>query len=322
MTLRGKHWWVACGGALLMLAGCGGPTAAPKPSVNVAYAGSLGPVMDLGVGPAFQRATHIAYHGRGAGSFGLAREIAAHAIAADVFYSIGVKPIKDLGVRHPWAACFASAPLVIVYNPKSPFAPTLAAIAQGHQSIQSLFSVLSQSGFKLGRTNPATDPQGQAFYLMVMLAQKLYHLPANTVSAVLGAPDNPHQVLSETSVITQVQAGTIDAASAFLPEAKSRNLPYIPLPPALDFANPVDQALYAQVHKTFPTVGLVTGHALRVCATIPPGVHAQTGTRFLAYSLGRAARAYWTRIGYEWGPPAYVGPASAVPASVKRALSS
>ena len=313
---------MACGAGLLVLAGCGGPAAAPKPSVNVAYAGSLGPVMDLGVGPAFQRATRVTYQGRGAGSFGLAREIAAHAIAADVFYSIGVKPIQDLRARHMWAACFASAPLVMVYNPKSRFAPALAAIAQGRQPIQSLFSVLAEPGFKLGRTNPATDPQGQAFYLMVMLAQELYHLPANTVSTVLGTPDNPHQVLSETSVVTQVQAGTIDAASAFLPEAKSRHLPYVALPPALDFANPSDQALYALVHTTFPTVGLITGHALRVCATIPPGAHASAGTRFLAFSLGRAGRGYWTRLGYEWGPPAYVGSEAAVPDSVKRALSS
>ncbi len=318
----GKRWWAACGGALLMLAACGGPAAAPTASVSVAYAGSLGPVMDLSVGPAFQRATRITYHGRGAGSFGLAREIAAHAIAADVFYSIGTKPIDDLGARPTWAACFASAPLVVVYSPKSRFAPALAAIAQGRQPIQSLFSVMAQPGFKLGRTNPATDPQGQAFYLMVMLAQKLYHLPASTAATVLGAPDNPRQVLSETSVVTQVQAGTIDAASAFLPEAKSRHLPYVTLPPALDFANPADQALYGQVHKTFPTVGRVTGHALRVCATIPPGAHTKVGTRFLAYSLAGPARAYWTRLGYEWGPPAYVGPASAVPASVKRALSS
>ncbi len=318
--MRGKRWRAGVGIALL-LAGCSGPAAASKPAVNVAYAGSLGPVMDLGVGPAFQKAQGIAYHGRGAGSFGLAREIAAHAIAADVFYSIGTKPIQELGQRPYWAACFASAPLVLAYSPKSPFAPALKAIAQGQRPIQSLFSLMAQPGFKLGRTNPATDPQGQAFYLMVMLAQKIYHLPSDTVARVLGAPNNPHQVLSETSVVTQVQANTIDAASAFLPEAKSRHLPYVPLPPALDFANPSDQALYSQVHQTFPTVGLVTGHALRVCATIPPGAHAATGAKFLAYSLGAAGRPYWTRLGYEWGPPAYAGRHASVPAVVRHALS-
>lgn len=318
--MRGKRWCAGVGVGLL-LAGCGGPAAASKPVVNVAYAGSLGPVMDLGVGPAFQKSSGTTYQGRGGGSFGLAREIAAHAVAADVFYSIGIKPIAELGQRPYWAACFASAPLVIVYSPKSPFAPALKAIAQGRQPIQSLFSLMGQSGFKLGRTNPATDPQGQAFYLMVMLAQKIYHLPADTVSRVLGSPSNPHQVLSETSVVSQVQAGTLDAASAFLPEAKSRHLPYVPLPPALDFANPSDQALYSQVHQTFPTVGLVTGHALRVCATIPPGAHAAAGTKFLAFSLAAAGRPYWTRLGYEWGPPAYTGRTALVPAAVRHALS-
>jgi molybdate/tungstate transport system substrate-binding protein len=321
--------WAAAGAVVvaLILSGCSGPAGQSPPNgaagnVNVAYAGSLGPVMDLGVGPSFQQADHIAYEGRGAGSIGLAREIAARAVAADVFYSIGLAPIKDLHQRHYWAVCFASAPLVLAYNPASRFAPALKAVANHRRPIQSLFNVLEEPGFKLGRTNPSTDPQGQAFYLMVQLAQKLYGLPPNTVSRVLGSPENPSQVLSETAVVSQVQAGTIDAASAFLPEAKSRHLPYVPLPPALDFANPLDAALYGMASATFAHVGTVSGETLSVCATIPPGAHAAQGTRFLAYSVGVKGRGYWTRLGYEWGPPSYYGDRSAIPAAVTRALSS
>jgi len=313
----------AAAGLMLLAtaAGCGGH-AAVAPVVSVAYAGSLGPVMDLGVGPAFQRANHIKYEGRGAGSFGLAREIAAGTISADVFYSIGTKPIDDLGERHAWAACFASAPLVIAYNPASPFASALKAVATAHAPIQSLFAILSRPGFKLGRTNPRTDPQGQAFYLMVVLAQKLYHLPADTVSRVVGAPDNPSQVLSETAVVSQVQAGTIDASSAFLPEAISRHLPYVTLPPALDMANPADRALYSEAAADFPGVGVVHGHPLSVCATIPPRANATRGAKFLAYSVGAHGRPYWTRLGYEWGPPSYFGDLAAIPQVVSHALGS
>ncbi len=52
-----------------------------------------------------------------------------------------------------------------------------------------LFTLLQTPGFKLGRTDPNIDPQGRDFIYMLELAQMHYHLPADTVSKILGTTD-------------------------------------------------------------------------------------------------------------------------------------
>lgn len=309
-TLRGG----AAAIALVLLAGCGS-SAVPKPSVQVAYAGSLAYLMDQQIGPAWQKSTGIKYQGRGGGSFGLAHEIASGTIPADVFLSIGTAPIADVGKRAQWAVTFATAPLVVVYNKKSPFASQLEAIQSGKKPIQALFHLMADPGFHLGRTNPVTDPQGRAFYLMVTLAQKLYGLSPSLPGQILGSPTNPKEVFSETGILTQLQAGNLDAASAFLPEALERHLPYITLPPALNFSRPRDVALYHQASMNIPSVGTVHGGLLTVSGTVLTGAQEALGNRFFTYLVSPTSRAVWTKDGYNWIPFEYLG--KAIPASVR-----
>lgn len=299
-------------GGLALLAGCG----AAAPTVSVAYAGSLAALMDQQLGPAFTRATHVAYQGRGGGSFGLAQEIASGTVPADVFFSMGTAPLDALRSKTTWAVEFATSPLVVAYNPKSPYAPELDQIREGRRPIQDLFSLMARPGFHLGRTNPATDPQGRAFYLMVELAQQLYHLPDGTARRILGPPDNPRQVFSETGILSQLEAGALDASSAFLPEAVERHLPYIALPNALNFADPADAPLYAQASLTLPHAGTVRGAPLAVAATVLD--HSRLGLRFLSYALSPAGRRIFERDGYRWIPFSYWGNAAAVPAAIRR----
>jgi molybdate/tungstate transport system substrate-binding protein len=296
------------------------PSAATtKPVVNVAYAGSLADLMDNTIGPRVAQMDGLVYQGRGAGSFALAQEIKLHLLPADVFYSIGTAPFAVLGKRMPWTVTFATAPLVLAYNPASKFAPTLRAIAQGKKPFRDLFSVLESPGFRLGRTNPETDPQGRAFYLMVVLAQKLYGLPAGTVAKILGTPENSRQIFSETGILTELQSGALDASSAFLPEAIERHLDYVPLPPAIDFGDANDTAIYAQAHAIIPTVGKVTGSLLTVAAgpVIGSGQYA-AGVRFLETSVGPALAKAWTENGYDRIPFRYTGPLAKIPAALKR----
>jgi len=302
---------LAAAGLAVVLAGCSAGT----PTVSVAYAGSLATLMDQQLGPAFAQAEHVAYQGRGGGSFGLAREIAAGTVPADVFFSLGTAPLDSLRSKTSWAVRFATSPLVVAYNPKSPYAPALDEIRTGRRPIQDLFSLMAQPGFHLGRTNPATDPQGRAFYLMVLLAQQLYHLPAGTARKVLGPPDNPRQVFSETGILSQLQAGALDAASAFLPEAVERHLPYIALPNALNFADPADAPLYAQASFTLPRVGTVRGAPLAVVGTVLN--QSRLGLRFLTYALSPAGRRIFEEDGYRWIPFTYWGNAAKVPAAVR-----
>ena len=58
----------------LWVAGMG--TAVAATPLHVAYAGSMGAVMDMHLGPAFAKTHHVTYQGEGQGAYGLAHLIA------------------------------------------------------------------------------------------------------------------------------------------------------------------------------------------------------------------------------------------------------
>ena len=81
--------WLA---PLLLLSGLA--TLAGDASVlRVAYAGSMGVVMDHDLGPAVASARHASYQGVGQGSYALARLLAGKQLQADVFVAITPGPI-------------------------------------------------------------------------------------------------------------------------------------------------------------------------------------------------------------------------------------
>lgn len=278
----------------LMLAGCGAHTASPQAqkspkstAVHVVYAGSLANINDNVVGPAFQKATGIAYQGRGGGSFAMAKELSSHLIPGDVFESVGTAPIKNLEPKQTtWAVRVSSTPLVIAYNPKSPDAAYFKKVAHGRVSLKSFFQYLYSHPVHIGRTDPSTDPQGQAFYEMVELAQMHYHLPGNAVQKILGAPNNPKQVYSEEGLPTELQSGGIDLASAFLPEAIQDKMSYIPLPGWLNFSVASDASWYQKASINLPA-GRVRGGVLAVWATALN--KSSAGTRFVRYLVKHEA---------------------------------
>ena len=307
--------------AALVLAACGS-TSSPSSSTdhevaNVAYAGSLQLLNDQTIGPAFSKATGDGYVGRGAGSFGLSKEIAAGEIAPNVFESIGAAPITQLEPsKTSWYVSFASSPIVIAYNPTTSYAPTLKSISQGKLPLARLFALLGSDGFLLGRTNPNTDPQGQAFYEMIELAVKRYHLPTSQVAKILGPPDNPAQVFSETSLEARLGAGQLDAASAFESQAIQLHLPYIKLPASINFGDPRLARVYASASLKLTNGSVVHGVPLAVDATIIGHHDLRASVAFLRYQLDTAGRRAFTNAGYTVFRPIFVG--SDIPASIKQ----
>ncbi len=315
--------WIATSlGVTALLAGCGPKPSATPPhgKANVAYAGSLAEVNDQVIGPNFSQATGYQYLGQGGGSFGMAQKLASHTINANVFESVGYAPIQILEPKLTrWAVSFASSPLVIAFNPKSRYGPELTAIQHGKKPLKDLFRLMQSPGFRLGRTNPGTDPQGQAFYMMVELAQKHFHLPPDTTEKVLGAPDNPHQVYSEEGILTLLQSGSLDAASAFLSEAQQRHLDYIPLPRTLNFADPSENAWYHQASVKTPS-GVVHGSALTIDITTV-GKVTPAAQSFIHFVLGPRGRALMQKAGYTTFPAHLYGTRSAVPKKIRAELS-
>ena len=295
----------------------------PKGTANVAYAASLEFLNEKVFGPAFHTAKGFGFSGRAGESGALEAEIAAKAIAPNVFQAVGGDNITPLFPKFTkWYVQYAGTQIAVAYNPSSKYAPQFAAIASGQKPICDLFPIMEKKGFLLGRTDPNTDPQGRSFIYMIELAQSYCHLPSSTVTKILGSPLNSSsstQVFAETSLLAHLQAGQLDASSAYLSEARQLHLHYILLPPAINLGDP---SMATQYHNASITItGNVTKHGspLAYVMTII-GRPTSAGTAFIAYVLSPAGRALYQREGYNLLTPTVTGDSSAVPAAVKAEL--
>jgi molybdate/tungstate transport system substrate-binding protein len=204
--------------------------------LRVAYAGSMGVVMDRFIGPAFAKANGVEYQGIGQGAYGLARQLQGRLLQADVFISITPGPIdilRDAGMIGA-AVPVASTQMVITYSPKSRFLPELEAAAQGKKP---WYEVLQTPGLRFGRTDAAIDPQGQNIIFTMLLAQNYYGQPG-LADRILGGYQNPQQIFTEASLLSRLEAAQLDASSGYLSAARSHHLPFIELPDEINLSNP------------------------------------------------------------------------------------
>ena len=313
---------IALAAALITLvAGCGSTPAPVSRSgtADVAFAGSLQLVMSKYLGPAFTRADGYAYQGRGGGSLGLAQEVRSGEIAPNVFISVGPGPLALLEPSYTrWSLRVASSPLVVAYYPRGPYAARLHRIEDHQLPLRDLFTLMASPGFRLGRTDPATDPQGQAFAMMVGLAVKLYDLPPGFAAQDLGGDNPGAELYPETSLEAQLQAGQLDAASAFKSEAVQLHLPFITLPAAINFGDPQDLARYRAASLRISPTEVVHGSLLDIEATVLGRTSQAAALAFVEFLAGRQGRAILSRQGYATPPPQLLGDQSAAPASIRR----
>ena len=117
----------AIAGAFAALIGRSGAAESMTP-LEVAYAGSMGSMMDGAVRPAIAKALGADLRGRASGSTGLANLIVAGSIRPDVFISVTPGPMRI--VLHAGKAASATpiarTEMVIAYSPKSQYAAALA----------------------------------------------------------------------------------------------------------------------------------------------------------------------------------------------------
>ena len=225
-------------------------------TASVACAGSLDKLYKDTLGPAFERATGDTAGGPPcAGSLALAQDILSHEINPGVFLAVGAHAIKELfpAKRAEFAMAVVSNPLVIAYSPThSRYRNQLNAIWLHKKPLADVFKLFNTPGFKLGRTDPTQDPQGIFFILMSKLAQKYLHLPAGEAAQALGITKSSpfgskSQLYDEDALPVDIQDGTVDAGSEYLPEARQYGLRYIGLPPQLSFGDPGESSYYATV---------------------------------------------------------------------------
>jgi molybdate/tungstate transport system substrate-binding protein len=245
----------------LLFAACavamGASQARADGTITVAFAGSMGVVMDKGIGPAFTAETGTTFHGVGQAALGLAHLIAAKSINPDVFVSVSPAPIKvveSAGLASS-AVPVASTQIVLAYSPASTFAPQFAK-AKGADWV----SVLESPGLRFGRTDPNTDPQGQYVLYTLQLAGALYHQP-DLAAKIAGGEA---QIFAEPSLLARLQEGQIDATLGYESAVISQKLPYITLPAAVNFSDPKLAKEYAKPTLTVTAKG--------VTKTVHPGL--------------------------------------------------
>ena len=287
-------WLVVIAG--LLVAGCGSPsggkTAALKPGgpVNVLYAASLENIMNSSVGPAFNKASNAVFTGFPGDSGTLANNIKGKVDAGDVY--ISASPSKDQLLQGPangnwvsWYATLGTAPLVLGYNPNSKFARQLA-------SGKPWYDVIDQPGFRLGRTDPVTDPKGQLTVTALQQAQNQGR--AAGLNAVLSSRSN---VFSESDLVGNLQSGQLDAGFFYSSEAKAANLKTVPLTP----------------------VNLSAGYTVTV---LNRGPHPAAAIAFVKFLYSPAGQGLLAKAGIQAArPPVLTGPMGAVPAELQSAFS-
>jgi molybdate/tungstate transport system substrate-binding protein len=213
----------ACG--LLLLAACGGtsaakPTPTPKAdngTATVLFAASLEDLMTNNVGPAFQDATGDTFQGQGANSGTIANGLVAKTMTGDVFISAAAAANAPLmtaanGNLVSWYITFASTKLLIAYNPNSQFASDFKK--------KPWYDVLQEPGIKVGRTDPTTDPKGALTVKALVAAQSAYNLPTGFSAGVLANS----QVYPEAALLGDLQSGQLDAGFFYSVEASAAGI--------------------------------------------------------------------------------------------------
>ncbi len=209
---------------LVALTGClerNGPVAPTGAQVRVRYPSSLINLMEHQIGPAFQQASGDSFRGSAGRADSEVAQIQQHPRYTDVFISSDLAANNSLlgvgnGNRLSWYVSFASAPLVLGYNPNSTFAGALKSTPW--------YQVITAPGFTLGGADPQLDPDGGLALQAFTEAAKIYHDPGMPTAA-----RHNLTVLPEPELVSQLKSGHLDAGFLLSTEATEQNIPTISL---------------------------------------------------------------------------------------------
>jgi molybdate/tungstate transport system substrate-binding protein len=304
-------------------------------NVFVMYAASLTKAFEGTIGPSFEKKTGYTYTGEGRGSVQIANMISDGQRRPDIFVSAGTIPIKNLitmnadGKREDeqqfhnalvqWLVKFASAEMVIAYSPVSHFHLDLEKSKIGQTP---WYRVLSQPGFKFGRTDPELDPKGYYMVISAKLAN-IYYNDKNIEQRVLGQDRNPRQFFPEESLITTLETGQLDAIAAYKHEAIARGLPYITLPSQINLASPTYSDLYRKASYTLNTGKTIYGEPIYFSVTIPEATasNLHRAVSFVTFLLSKDSKRILQNQGLNYIKPIAEGKVYKMPFAVRNAIS-
>ncbi len=254
--------------------------------VSVAYAGSMAAVME---GPLKQAARQQGWElrGRAEGATALAELIVGGALSPDVFISITPGPMQRVEkagkAGHPIP--FARTEMAFAYAPRGRWARPLR-----HEP---WWRVMQAPGFRLGRSDPRTDPQGRNVIYTCLLAETWYRQPG-LAHRILGPWLNPKQIFSESTLEARVQGGQLDAAAAYGFQPADYGLAALTLPASISLGSPPSARLELSfgMHRYHPEPLVFYAAAL----TAAP--HPEAARAFVAWLGQPEAQAILHKAGY------------------------
>lgn len=268
--------------------------------LDVAYAGSMGSMMEGPVKEAVAKTLGIDMHGRAQGSDALAQLIVGGSIPVDVFVPVTPGPMTTVlkAGKAQHAVPIARTEMVIAYSPKSAVAKAFADA--GKPGAIPWYAILQQPGVRFGRTDPATDPQGRNIIFTMQLAEAHYKKPG-LAQEILGDTINAAQIFAEPTVEARLQSGELDAASAYRIQPGPFDLPFIQLPDEINLGNQSMHAAYQSAAldlngKTYHPQALVY-----YAATIAGAAHPDKAAAFVQWFSSAEAQTILRKYAYD--PP-------------------
>jgi molybdate/tungstate transport system substrate-binding protein len=254
----------------LVAALAGSKTAAADDQIFVLYAGSLGNLMEMDVGPSFTRATRYKYLGEAKGSVLAANLIKEKLRTPDVFISADPKVNQRLmgnenGDLVRWYATIFGNEMVLGYNPDSRFAAELKQVGANDPR---LYEILQEKGFRLGRGDPELEPKGYRTLFLFDLAEKHYQQPG-LAQKILNNAEHPTLVFPEEQLVARLEAGQLDAGIFYRNEVAEHSLPFIKFPRELNLGEPDLDPEYGTATYVSPKGPKYAGSAIVYSVTIP-----------------------------------------------------
>ncbi len=210
---------LAVSGTLLVPGPSSGATSGGG-TVKVLAAGSLSTVLS-DLSGAFHTATGNSLQVTLMGSTALASGIKAKALLGDVFLSASLAADHSLEGPHNggWISKYSTigvSPVVLAYRTNSSYAPALRR--------SPWYSVITEPGFILGRSDPNVDPGGVLDEDALKGIGYAYNLPALVALAT-----NTRSLYPENALPGLLQAGQLDGALMYAVSARAARLPFVTL---------------------------------------------------------------------------------------------
>lgn len=268
--------------------------------LQVAYAGSMGSMMDGAIKPAIAKALGVDLEGRAQGSTGLANLIVAGSIRPDVFISVTPVPMRSVlkAAKAERAVPIARTEMVVAYSPMSRYA---AAFEKSRDpTAPPWWKILETPQLRFGRTDPNTDPQGVNIIFTMRLAADYYRQPG-LADKILGPLINPAQIFEEPQIMARLQAGQLDASSAYKTQPAALGLPFIVLPREINLGDAQMESRYRSASVTLNGKTLHPSPLVFYAAVLKEAPHPRLAAKFVDWLLSREAREIFARFNYD--PP-------------------